>query len=129
MKTRDYDVIRDILIVVVNSENDVELNQETIPAHEFSIVKYNYKLLKNRNYLTTVSNKDNSAEFITGLTWEGHDLYEMVKPVKATRKILNGLSEKMVGVSFDVFKTAYNEAAKSVVKEMIDEDFVKDIIN
>lgn len=119
--TRDWAIIRKILLKV---EGDTSLIGE-LPDADAKVKKsdwnYNLRLLIREEFIHVDQHQDPKTKelhtAVRGLSWKGHDLLEMLRDKKLTRQILNGLSKKLTGVPFDVFKAAYTSVTKSVVSD------------
>ena len=110
---RNWDLIREILrILAEKSPDDYGKSLvdsyfiEKLPSYHENVVKYHLKMMIETGFVAgkDVSTMSGENYVITGMTWQGQDLWSSIKEISVWNKIKKYAKDKQVDLCFDAIK-------------------------
>ena len=110
---RNFDLIREIL-KAINDKNDHSPLEFKNPEYTESEINYNSWLILQAGLAVGEKMDNVSGEietYLTDLTWDGHDFYELSNNDKLWKKAKSEILSKIGSTSFEILLTLLNKLA------------------
>lgn len=117
---RDMDLVRDILLALADSDEELWSTSLVSDKYSRGIVGYHFLILDEAGLIVAnVHGADNDPYYIavaSRLTWEGNDFLDAVRDESIWKKVRSTIGKISGGASFEVFKTVASSLALEAIK-------------
>jgi len=122
--TRDWDVIREILIKLEDSTSPSSILQlSDFPSEQRKIISYHSELLIEAGLINGEMIKTMGREtpefLITRLTWNGHEFLDTIKNDTVWTKTKKSFNKSGISMSFEIIKSVATDTATTLVKSAL----------